>query len=33
MSDKFEEVKYEKSIKQNFADSITNKLALELSKN
>ena len=30
MSDKFEEARYERSIKQNFADSITNKLTSEL---
>ncbi len=31
MNDKFEEEKYERSIKQNFASSIENKLILELS--
>ena len=30
MSDKFEEERYERSIKQNFASSITNKLISEL---
>jgi len=30
MADKFEEDKYEKSIKQNFASSITFKLIQEL---
>ena len=30
-NDKFEETRYEKTIKQNFASSITNKLILELS--
>tara|TARA_E500000178_G_scaffold106718_1_gene106443 strand:- start:7 stop:456 length:450 start_codon:yes stop_codon:yes gene_type:complete len=30
MSDKFEEARYERSIKQNFASSITNKLISEL---
>ena len=30
MSDKFEEARYERSIKQNFATSITNKLISEL---
>ena len=30
MSDKFEEARYERSIKQNFAYSITNKLTSEL---
>ena len=30
ISDKFEEAKYEKSIKQNFASSIANKLVSEL---
>ena len=30
MSDKFEEARYERSIKQNFATSITNKLTSEL---
>ena len=30
MNDKFEEARYEKSIKQNFASSISNKLTLEL---
>jgi len=30
MSDKFEEARYERSIKQNFASSITNKLTSEL---
>ena len=31
MSDKFEEQKYERSIKQNFASSISNKIITELS--
>ncbi len=31
MNDKFEEQKYERSIKQNFASSISNKLITELS--
>jgi len=30
MSDKFEEARYERSIKQNFASTITNKLISEL---
>ncbi|MDC0940063.1 hypothetical protein OAR76_00920 [Candidatus Pelagibacter sp.] len=30
MDDKFEETKYERSIKQNFASSISDKLSLEL---
>ena len=30
MSDKFEETKYERSVKQSFASSITNKLISEL---
>ena len=30
MDDKFEETRYEKSIKQNFASSISNKLISEL---
>ena len=30
MSDKFEEARYERSIKQSFASSITNKLTSEL---
>jgi predicted DNA-binding ribbon-helix-helix protein len=30
MNDKFEEARYEKSIKQNFASSMSNKLTLEL---
>tara|TARA_Y100000389_G_scaffold156660_1_gene157590 strand:+ start:73 stop:522 length:450 start_codon:yes stop_codon:yes gene_type:complete len=30
MSDKFEEARYERSIKQNFASSISNKLTSEL---
>jgi hypothetical protein len=30
LSDKFEEARYERSIKQNFASSITNKLTSEL---
>jgi len=30
MSDKFEEARYERSIKHNFASSITNKLTSEL---
>ena len=30
ISDKFEETSYERSIKQNFASSITNKLTSEL---
>ena len=30
MDDKFEEARYERTIKQNFASSITNKLSLEL---
>ena len=33
MSDKFEETKYEKSIKQSFASSIVSKLTLELTIN
>ena len=33
MNDKFEEARYEKSIKQNFASSISNKLTLELTLN
>ena len=31
MSDKFEEQKYERSIKQNFASSISSKIITELS--
>tara|TARA_B100000575_G_C22643196_1_gene395882 strand:- start:63 stop:536 length:474 start_codon:yes stop_codon:yes gene_type:complete len=31
MNDKFEEQKYERNIKQNFASSITNKIIRELS--
>ena len=31
MNDKFEEQKYERSIKQNFASSISNKIITELS--
>ena len=31
MDDKFEEARYERSIKQNFASSISNKLSSELS--
>ena len=30
MDDKFEEARYERSIKQNFASSISNKLSAEL---
>ena len=30
MNDKFEEARYERTIKQNFASSISNKLASEL---
>ena len=30
MDDKFEEARYERTIKQNFASSISNKLSLEL---
>jgi len=30
MNDKFEEARYERTIKQNFASSISNKLTLEL---
>ena len=30
MTDKFEESRYERSIKQNFASSISNKLSSEL---
>ena len=30
MADKFEETKYEKTIKQSFASSITNKLISKL---
>ena len=30
MDDKFEEARYERSIKQNFASSISNKLTSEL---
>ena len=30
MDDKFEEARYERSIKQNFASSISNRLSLEL---
>ena len=33
MDDKFEETRYERSIKQNFASSISNKLSLELISN
>ena len=33
MDDKFEEARYERSIKQNFASSISNKLSLELISN
>jgi predicted nucleic-acid-binding Zn-ribbon protein len=33
MNDKFEEARYERSIKQTFAVSISNKLSLELSIN
>jgi len=33
MADKFEENKYEKSVKQSFASSITNKLISELTIN
>ena len=33
MNDKFEEARYEKSIKQNFASSMSNKLTLELTLN
>ena len=33
MDDKFEEDRYERSIKQNFASSISNKLSLELMVN
>tara|TARA_B110000003_G_C16321452_1_gene406975 strand:+ start:65 stop:514 length:450 start_codon:yes stop_codon:yes gene_type:complete len=33
MSDKFEETKYEKSIKQSFASSIVSKLTLKLTIN
>ena len=33
MDDKFEEARYERSIKQNFASSISNKLASELIAN
>ena len=33
MDDKFEETWYERSIKQNFASSISNKLSLELISN
>ena len=33
MDDKFEEARYERSIKQNFASSISNKLSTELSIN
>ena len=31
--DKFEEARYERSIKQNFASSISNKLSIELTNN
>jgi hypothetical protein len=30
MSDKFEEARYERTIKQNFASSMSNKLSSEL---
>ena len=33
MSDKLEEDRYERTIKQNFASSISNKLSLELISN
>ena len=33
INDKFEEARYERSIKQNFASSISNKLSLELISN
>jgi len=33
MDDKFEETRYERSIKQNFASSISNKLSLKLISN
>ena len=33
MDDKFEEARYERSIKQNFASSISNKLSSELISN
>jgi len=33
MDDKFEEARYERSIKQNFASSISNKLSLKLISN
>ena len=33
MDDKFEEARYERSIKQNFASSISNKLSFELMYN
>ena len=33
MEDKFEEARYERTIKQNFASSISNKLSLELVTN
>ena len=33
MSDKFEEARFEKTIKQNFASSISNKLASEININ
>ena len=32
-NDKFEEARYERSIKQNFATSISNKLSMELTNN
>ena len=31
MSDKFEEQKYQRNIKNNFASSISNKIIIELS--
>jgi hypothetical protein len=33
ISDKFEEARHERTIKQNFASSISNKLSLELVTN
>ena len=33
MDDKFEEARYERTIKQNFSSSISNKLSLELTIN
>ena len=33
MDDKFEEARYERTIKQNFASSISNKLSSELTIN